>query len=182
MRQKAAFALLVLSLAGCHGDPRESLGADNRPLSFQAVLSPLQAGLRPGAPHSAMSFFAQVRRQPDNVPMDLRNWPQGAYQWEILNVPQGADGGSFMVPASGTVTDAWAFVQNDTAYGHSRIVNVYQAPSAFPPGTTRLELKLRFTFTFPASDRDYAGMKAVGEATIVLDANAPGVTVPDPPP
>lgn len=143
-----AIPLLTLALA-CPGEPGGGTD-DNRPLTYDAVLAPTQITAPAGG--LMWGITAKVVRQPDGAPVDLRPWatsPQGPghFKWEILDPPQGADGGRFFARSSGTLLEA----MNDQSIGLNglALLQGYFPPSALPQGTTGLNLKVRITITPP---------------------------------
>ncbi len=95
----------------------------------------------------------------------------GTYRWEILNVPAGVDGGHFQFPESGKFSDV-TFPQFDD----TRLYQWYLPPATLPPGTSRLEMKIRVTITPPNSLS--GGPVAQSEIPLILDVNAPPTAPP----
>lgn len=161
--------LLVLPfMVACPGSGDPGPGStDNRTTTYLVQLTPTQVTLRPNGP--AQTYLARVFEQPSGTPVSLRTWSlttSTRYTYEIVGLPQGADGGHFVFAASGTLKDADTAQQVDPT--GLVMQQLYYSPPALPQGVTRMELKLRLTITPPQGTP-----MAIGESTIVIDANAP---------
>jgi len=165
-----SLALAIPVLLGCPGSGDPGPGKDdNRTTSYLVQLTPTQATLKPNGP--AQTYTAKVFEQPAGTQISLRTWsltPSTRYAWEIIGLPQGADGGHFVFNASGSLKDADTSQQIDPS--GTVLQQLYYSPPTLPQGTTRLELKLRLTITPPQGTP-----LAVGESTLVIDANAPAI-------
>ncbi|MFN8011071.1 MAG: hypothetical protein U0P81_06675 [Holophagaceae bacterium] len=131
------------------------------------TLAPTQATLRPNGP--AQAFTARIFEQPAGTPVSFRAWsltPSSRYTWEVVGLPQGADGGHFVFASAGSLKDADTSQMIDPTGFYMQ--QLYYSPPALPQGTTRLELKIRLTVNPPQGTP-----LAVGDASITVDANAP---------
>ena len=103
----------------------------------------------------------------------LGNWSNGGtFQWEIVGVPSGVDGGHFLLLASGGIRDAYIANPSQIDFDSNLLQN-YAPPTTLPLGTTRLELKIRVTITPPKPDVD--GGVAQTEIPLVIAVDAPAL-------
>ncbi len=174
MRATRCTFLILPALLACPGNGDPGPGRDdNRTTTYQVILTPSQVSLRPNGP--AQTFRATLVEQPSGVPVSFRAWsltPSTRYAWEIVGLPQGADGGHFVFSATASLKDADASQMIDPS-GFT-LQQLYYSPPALPAGTTRLELKLRLTVTPPQGTP-----LAIGEVPVAIDANAPTLASPD---
>jgi hypothetical protein len=167
MKALIAFPILGL-LLGCPGPPHS-----DAPLSTKAQLTPTQILIQPGGPIQGLK--AHVVQDPSvSTYYPLGNWSNGGtFQWEIVGVPSGVDGGHFLLLASGGIRDAYIANPSQIDFDSNLLQN-YAPPTTLPLGTTRLELKIRVTITPPKPDVD--GGVAQTEIPLVVDMNAPTST------
>lgn len=165
MRVLPVVSLLTL-LLGCPGPPSNT--HDTTPISNNALLTPTQILVRPGAP--AQDLKAQVIQKPAGGAYAISLWQDGGtFRWEILNAPVGVDGGRFQLLDSGSIREA--LVAGLITQTPESLLQSFVPPNSLPPGTIRLELKLRVTITPPNPSSN--GGIAQAEIPLVIDVNAP---------
>ena len=169
MRTWLALPFFVL-LLGCTSS--NSSKQESQPARYEIQLRTTPYDLRPGG--SGKGYSLQVVQQPGNQTVDFTTWPTGTWRWELLNVPAGVDGGRFATPATGHFSDR--VVPPDFPEMKTTLTQVYYPPATLPPGTTRLEMKVRITITPP--DSLNGGPIAQAESPLAVDVTAPPVAPP----
>lgn len=165
MRAWLALPPLTL-LLGCPGQPHGPA------FSNTAKIIPTQILVRPGG--VMQNLKAHVVQDPTvSTYFPLANWNDGGtFLWEIVGVPSGVDGGHLLLLASGGIRDA--YIANPPQIdSDSNLLQNYVPPTALPPGSTRLELKIRVTITPPNPSAN--GGVAQTEIPLVIDVTAPAL-------